>query len=330
MRTLLILMLSVWIGTAWALEPDPMDPEPDGDPQHVPEEEMTEGDRAQAGYMLFEREEYDEAFEYLEPLAEAGHAKPQFYMGFMHAKGLHVEQDSEAAVRWYEMAAEQGDAPAQYNLGVMYAYGEGIEMDEERGAEWIRKAAEAGYDRAQYSLGLLYTDGIGVEQDDARAMRWFRSAADKGFRQAFYSVALNYLNGDGVEQDDAEGFRWAERAAERHVPDGQALLGALYASGRGVAKDEAEAAEWYAEAARNGSRIGAERLAAYVDEYGREVTADSVTYRKEPDANADSVGAGSAGDRVAVLEEDGDWARIYLGDIEDFAWVRTEALAPAE
>lgn len=328
MRTLTMLVLMLWLGLAWALEPDPMDPR--GDPRHLPEEDLTDAEKAQLGYMLFDQEEYEDAYRHLEPLAEAGHAKPQFYMGYMHAKGLHVDQDADAAIRWYKAAADQGDVPAQYNIGVMYAHGEGIARDEAEGARWIREAAEAGYDRAQYSLGLMYTNGHGVEEDHAEAMRWFQSAADKGFRHAQYSVALNYLQGQGVEADEEEGFRWASKAAERRVPDAQALLGALYASGRGVERDEAEAAQWYAKSVENGSEVGASRFEEFLAERQRRVADDGVTFHEDASESADVVAERNDGDVVAVIQERRSWVQCYLTDIGVFAWVQANALTPEE
>ena len=43
------------------------------------------------------------------PLAEAGDAEAQIYLGSMYALGTGVPQDYKEALKWYRLAAEQGD-----------------------------------------------------------------------------------------------------------------------------------------------------------------------------------------------------------------------------
>ena len=57
--------------------------------------------------------DYKTALEQLVPLAEAGNAKSQNYLGNMYAKGLGVKQDYSEALKWYQKAAEQGPAARQ-------------------------------------------------------------------------------------------------------------------------------------------------------------------------------------------------------------------------
>jgi len=66
------------------------------------------------------------------PLAEQGHAKAQYHLGFMHEYGKGVPESDKTAVKWYTLAAEQGHAKSQYNLGIMYFEGAGVLADNRR------------------------------------------------------------------------------------------------------------------------------------------------------------------------------------------------------
>ena len=97
------------------------------------------------GLAAFEREDYDQAREIWEPLAEQGHARAQYRLGRIYEKGKGVWRNFHAAAKWYLRAAHNGDADAQYRLSVAYAYGlGGLDWDETRDLMWWgRAAAEA-------------------------------------------------------------------------------------------------------------------------------------------------------------------------------------------
>jgi len=94
----------------------------------------------------YKRGEIGVAVKAFSRLAEQGHAKAQYFLGFLYAEGEGVPQDKAEAARWYRKAAEQGYAEAQFNLGVMYENGEGVPED---------KAAEQGDTDAQSNLRRL-------------------------------------------------------------------------------------------------------------------------------------------------------------------------------
>ncbi len=48
-----------------------------------------------------------------------------------------MPQDDAVAVGWWRKAAEQGHAKAQYNLGFMYAKGRGVTQDYVQAYMWI-------------------------------------------------------------------------------------------------------------------------------------------------------------------------------------------------
>jgi len=65
----------------------------------------------------FSRGDYAAVRQLMRPLADAGNAKAQNYLGLLYDNGYGVPRDDARAVAWYRKAAEQGNAAAQYNLG---------------------------------------------------------------------------------------------------------------------------------------------------------------------------------------------------------------------
>lgn len=113
----------------------------------------TSGATLSDGITAYENEQYADAHEILEPLANEGHWEAQHLLALMHTFGQHVEQDDAIAARWFDRsstmlqsAAREGDPAAQYHVGVYYKYGlGGLQQDEETAEQWIESAMEAGY-----------------------------------------------------------------------------------------------------------------------------------------------------------------------------------------
>src|SRR5688572_25623350 len=61
--------------------------------------------------------------------AEAGNARAQTQLGYMHQFGNGVAQDFLVASVWYKRAAAQGEPQGQYLLGHLYDKGLGVAVD---------------------------------------------------------------------------------------------------------------------------------------------------------------------------------------------------------
>ena len=118
-----------------------------------------------AGYDAFARDDYAAAHAAWEPLAAAGMAKAQFYLGYLHQCGHGTAQDYHRARDYYRMAAEQGDAGAQYALGNLFYFGQGTAKDRAEAAKWFGMAAVQGHRDAQDNLDDIRADG--TAKDDA-------------------------------------------------------------------------------------------------------------------------------------------------------------------
>ena len=126
----------------------------------------------------YDRGDAAAALQIWRPLAQAGEAKAQFWLGAMYDLGRGVPQDHATAASWYRYAAEQGLPSAQHNLAHMYEMGHGLPADYAMSAAviWYRRAAEQGYGAAQLNLGALYTEGRGVKRDYVQAYKWLTLA----------------------------------------------------------------------------------------------------------------------------------------------------------
>lgn len=90
------------------------------------------------------------------------------------------DRPAAAVADWLPLA-EAGDARAQFYLGYAYLRGEGVARDESRAFHWYGRAARNGIADAQYQLGLMYELGIGVLPDQAEADYWYGRAVGQGF-----------------------------------------------------------------------------------------------------------------------------------------------------
>jgi len=207
--------------------------------------------------------------------------------GQLHATGIGVNLDYEAAAAWFQRAAARGDDNAKAWLGALHATGRGVPHDESLAVRWYRAAAENGHAIAQTDLGRLLEAGRGTERDDAEAVRWYRQASAKRPDAKRYLAAM-LEEGRGEARQIAESVRltkdsaeegdewsryrmgemheigyslaripemavsWYKKAAEGGISDAQTALGRMAAAGNGMVRDPEAAIAWYRLAAEDG------------------------------------------------------------------------------
>ncbi len=128
----------------------------------------------QAGMDAKNRGNFAKALRELQPLAEQGDARAQFYLGVLHENGDGVPEDYGKAREWYEKSAEQGNANAQFYLGLMCAFGRGTPLDIVQAHMWYSLAAENGHARAALHRNDLAREMKPAQLADAqkRAKEW--------------------------------------------------------------------------------------------------------------------------------------------------------------
>jgi hypothetical protein len=160
------------------------------------------------GLGLYKLQLYRSAFTFLLPVAEAGHAKAQYQVGYMYFVGEGVQKNIQEAIKWYKKSAEQGFVLPQLILGAVYLQGNGIAKDPQEAFKWYRKAAELGNPDAQHNVAYMYQEGIGVDQSDEEAFNWYHRAALQGQAMSQYNLGIMYAAGRGTLQDEITAYAW--------------------------------------------------------------------------------------------------------------------------
>ncbi len=110
------------------------------------------GDALRQGIAAAAAHNYVRAAEIFLPLATAGDARAQSFLGFMYARGQGVPQNFVVSAGWYRCASDQGLADAQYMLGLMYDKGQGVPQDYVQAYVWLNLAVGgAGPQREQWA-----------------------------------------------------------------------------------------------------------------------------------------------------------------------------------
>ncbi len=173
------------------------------------------------------------------PLAEAGNADAQAWIGSLYANGDGVDVDDSAAFSWYLKSAEGGNIQAQNNIGAMYAMGNGIAKNPEEAVRWFERAAEAGDAHGQFNLAVLLSEGNGVAKDLAKAAEWYRAAAEGGHYPSQARLGHMYSTGHGIEKDRVQAYLWLSLAAQHGIGTALSALEAI--SNQMSSEEKAEA-----------------------------------------------------------------------------------------
>ena len=99
------------------------------------------------------------------------------------------DKDYKQAFELIQPYAEAGNVVAQYNLAMMFAEGDGTNTDDEKAVYWYIKAARNGHMKAQNNLGLRYHDGKGVAVDEYKSLYWFIEASKQGHLPSVFNIA---------------------------------------------------------------------------------------------------------------------------------------------
>jgi TPR repeat protein len=201
--------------------------------------------------------------------AEDGNALAMHDLGRMHADGLGVEIDADAAFYWYEktlfafmdIEAEKENRYIEYRIGKMHAAGLGTAQDYEEAAGWFYTAVSKNHKYAQYSLAGLYYRGQGVEQDYQTAFELYRRSARQQVPYAHYELAKMYRDGIGTARNTEEAelhfedafFGFQRLEEQSHDDKLQYRLGQMLYTGTGTEKDAEAAIVYFEKAARLGN-----------------------------------------------------------------------------
>jgi TPR repeat protein/peptidoglycan hydrolase-like protein with peptidoglycan-binding domain len=218
-------------------------------------------------------EDFENAREWLEPMAAAGDPKALSGLGLLYSKGWAVEQDYKRAFDYFYRSAELGYTAAAHEVGKAYRDGLGVPQDYAEAARWIKVAADIGFSWAQNNLGLLYAGGLGVPRDYAEAARWFQAAADQDLGWAKLELANLYRDGKGVPQSPERALSLYRDAQADGIEWADIQMAQMYQNGIGVPQDDAKAAALLESATERDNPLARARFASLLLE-GKGLPAD--------------------------------------------------------
>ena len=102
-------------------------------------------------YVPYDRANYATALKVWQPLAVAGDAKAQVYVGEIYEKGMGIPPDYVQAAVWYQKAAQQGDVQGLNHSAYLYEQGLGVPKDPVRALNLYRQAAGLRGDDLTYA-----------------------------------------------------------------------------------------------------------------------------------------------------------------------------------
>lgn len=108
---------------------------------------------------MFDKGDYEAAFNLWLPLAENGDADAQNYLGIIYSLGLGKEKDYKKSLAWYERAAKAGNADAQRNYGDMLNFGRGTKKDNYQAYKWYFAASQQGNKKAETQIAVIAASG---------------------------------------------------------------------------------------------------------------------------------------------------------------------------
>ncbi len=168
---------------------------------------------------------YGDAMRWYGRAAEAGDPQAQFYLGYIHDRGLRGTNSLAEALAWYRKAAAQGEVRAQFRLGLLFDTDPRLPRDPTGAQRWYEAAAAQGHAEARFNLARLIET-----RDAARAADLYALAAGAGIGQAAFNLALLRINGPEEVYNPAEAWRWALRAQDLDAPGADELRKRLSAA----------------------------------------------------------------------------------------------------
>jgi mono/diheme cytochrome c family protein len=155
-------------------------------------------------------------FEKFVRLAQAGDAKSQNVVGFMHYFGEGAPTDYYLAHRWFHAAADQGYVNAQLNLAVMHYLGRGVPEDLEEAERYFHLARQNGLASPNFSGRSTLPDSLAALAEGAIMAPQVDNGAGElayvtfcagchGFNGiAAYVGSPSFALGERMEKSDAE------------------------------------------------------------------------------------------------------------------------------
>jgi len=148
----------------------------------------------------FNARDYKTAFREYLPLAEAGNAEAQFWIGDMYRFGLGRPQDYNTAIQWFKRSANNGYVRVMISLGYMAGKGQGMKSSKESENGCNTIAAKYGISSGQWNLYISLRKN---HSTISKAREWLKRAVKQGHTAAMarhgYVLVSNFFRSDKTE-----------------------------------------------------------------------------------------------------------------------------------
>lgn len=179
-------------------------------------------------------------YSYLRKAADKGDVNACFFVGFSFHKGLHENDNPNAAVPTTSKPGEGGNQLCEKDISQCLNY--------------LERAAAGGHSKALLYLHQMYKNADGVEKDMTKAKDCLIKAMRLGDPEALFIRGNQYYSGeDGEEVDKEKALKMFLDAGARGNADAMCSAGAMIYNGEGQERDLKKAFEVYTNAASLGS-----------------------------------------------------------------------------
>ncbi len=121
------------------------------------------------GVRALQAGDFQAAYNFLVPQAQAGDMEAQFRVCGMYFVGQGVPKSPHEAFKWCKLAADRGHVEAMYNVGLFYQKGDGTGQNLSAAQDYYQRAAEAGHPDAQFNLLQMYNANLASRGQNAVA-----------------------------------------------------------------------------------------------------------------------------------------------------------------
>jgi TPR repeat protein len=173
-----------------------------------------------AGIEAYQERDFEAAYDYWAPHAQAGHLESQARLALLYSSGLGVEEDAARAVALFTPAAE-ADLPLGVYLRALHMMqGTGLPKDEVAAFALLQPLIACEMPAALNLGGYALNGNTALLENTAISKKWYMEAAHLGYAAAQYNLSRALLNEHRSTIDAAaDGLVWAILSSDRgHIP----------------------------------------------------------------------------------------------------------------
>jgi TPR repeat protein len=183
-----------------------------------------------AGIEAYQERDFEAAYDYWAPHAEAGHLESQARLALLYSSGLGVEEDAARAVALFTPAADAGLTLGVYLRALHMMEGRGLPEDALAAFELLQPLIACEMPAALSLSAFALNGNSKLRKNVEQASVLYRRAAELGLASAQYNLGRLVLGrSEGKLAPVADGLAWLMLAAQQGDRESVRLLRTLEA-----------------------------------------------------------------------------------------------------